>query len=374
MHGVDYYELLGVARTASDAEIKSAYRSLVKVMHPDAGGTSGTFRLLQQAYETLNDPAQRAVYDLSRAAPPQPPQATPTAPARPRPRPRATGKPSRPKDFGEDPNFVPPQPRLDPSAISWWQNVDIRQRVRLVPLVGPGHRPLLAALGAALALAVLLLVVDLPVPLLVGALVLLAAALVATVWLGRDYLAAVREDREFTTEFGGHPIFGRPGKEAAQVAERLTAKLLAQYLTRLPGVRIFHGLAWPDSVFADVDHAVLCGQRLVLIESKMWLPGHYVADDEGALWRNGHPFRGGAVRLPEGVSAFRELLPDVEVRGAVLIYPSRAGEITSGESPEVPAPPMSPRQFVEEIGAWLAEEPATVDRELFRLVLAQVVS
>jgi hypothetical protein len=157
------------------------------------------------------------------------------------------------------------------------------------------------------------------------------------------------------------------------VAERLTADLAARYLTRIPGVRIFHGLAAEvGSVFADIDHAVLCGNRLVLIESKRWLPGHYDVD-EGGLRRNGHRFRGGTIRLPDGVAAYRRLLPGLEVRGVLLLYPSRAGSITVGDD-ETDFPPMVPERFVREIGAWLAADPSTVDRQAFRTVLRQVVS
>ena len=380
MGGVDYYELLGIDRGASTADVKAAYRSLAKVMHPDAGGTAGTFTMLRQAYETLRDPVRRAAYDQTGQPVPAPRPARRTT-ARPATRPdraarvQRTGQTGRLRGFGADPDFVPPPLRLDLDTVPWWPTVDAGARVRYLPAVGPPAALVLAVTGGWLLLVLFVLLVPVPsVGLLVLGWLLVAAAGVLVFRLAHRYLLARLADRSFVAESGGRVVFGRPGADADQLAERLTARLLAEYLAPLPGARIFHGLAWPGSVFADVDHAVLRGRRLVLIESKMWLPGHYTADDAGTLWRNGHPFRGGAIRLPDGVSEYRDLLPDVEVRGALLVYPSRAGEVTTGEPPEVPAPPMSPERFVREIGEWLAEEPATVDREIFRTVLERVVS
>lgn len=378
MGGVDYYELLGIDRSASTADVKAAYRSLAKVMHPDAGGTAGTFTMLRQAYETLRDPARRAAYDRGGQTVPAP---RPAWRASPRPRPdRAarvarTGAAGRLRGFGADPDFVPPPLRLDLDTVAWWPIVDAPTRVRYLPAIGPSVALVVAVGGGWLLLVLFVLLVPVgSIPLLVLGWLLVAAAGALVFRLAHRYLLARLADRAFLAESGGRIVFGRPGTEADQLAERLTAGLLAEYLAPLPGTRIFHGLALPGSVFADVDHAVLRGRRLVLIESKLWLPGHYTADDAGAVWRNGHPFRGGAIRLPEGVSEYRELLPEVDVRGALLVYPSRAGEVTTGEPPEVPAPPMSPERFVREVGEWLAAEPATVDREIFAAVLERVVS
>lgn len=58
-----YYELLGVNPTASDEEIRSAYRELAKHAHPDRGGNAALFRLIQIAYDTLKDPSERSAYD-----------------------------------------------------------------------------------------------------------------------------------------------------------------------------------------------------------------------------------------------------------------------------------------------------------------------
>lgn len=59
----DPYTTLNVPRDASLEQIKAAYRDLAKRWHPDVGGNPEAFARLQQAYETLSDPDERAYYD-----------------------------------------------------------------------------------------------------------------------------------------------------------------------------------------------------------------------------------------------------------------------------------------------------------------------
>src|SRR5712691_5701200 len=62
----DYYSSLGVAKTASQKEIKAAYRKLARKHHPDVNhdkSSEGRFKEINEAYEVLGDPDKRKKYD-----------------------------------------------------------------------------------------------------------------------------------------------------------------------------------------------------------------------------------------------------------------------------------------------------------------------
>lgn len=62
----DFYDILGVERDASAADIKKAYRKLARTLHPDVAGPekSDEFKAVNEAYEVLSDDEKRRLYDI----------------------------------------------------------------------------------------------------------------------------------------------------------------------------------------------------------------------------------------------------------------------------------------------------------------------
>ena len=64
--GKDYYRTLGIAKTATEEEIKKAYKKMALRYHPDknkAAGAEEKFKEIAEAYEVLSDKSKREIYD-----------------------------------------------------------------------------------------------------------------------------------------------------------------------------------------------------------------------------------------------------------------------------------------------------------------------
>lgn len=66
----DYYGLLGVGKSASQDEIKRAFRKKAHELHPDKGGDAEAFKKVNEAYQILSDPQKRQQYDTFGSAGP----------------------------------------------------------------------------------------------------------------------------------------------------------------------------------------------------------------------------------------------------------------------------------------------------------------
>ena len=60
---MDYYDILGIDKSASDSDIKKAYRKKAKIHHPDRNGDEEKFKQITEAYEVLGDKTKKSNYD-----------------------------------------------------------------------------------------------------------------------------------------------------------------------------------------------------------------------------------------------------------------------------------------------------------------------
>ena len=68
---MDYYNILGVNRNATDTELKKAYKKASMQHHPDRGGDESKFKEINEAYTALKDPEKRQMYDQFGTTDPQ---------------------------------------------------------------------------------------------------------------------------------------------------------------------------------------------------------------------------------------------------------------------------------------------------------------
>lgn len=164
--------------------------------------------------------------------------------------------------------------------------------------------------------------------------------------------------------------FGRANVDLGILGEQLTGDVLEELLV-IPGVRVIHGLKFPGSEKADVDHAVVYGRKIAFIDSKMWKPGKYSWNNRGEIVKDtGYRDLETITHFPTAVHKYANLLPEAEVGGFMLIHPNQHGSIEVDNTFSSAANHVAlgdAQQALDSIGAWfLQDNPSRnlVDRHL----------
>lgn len=407
----DLYDILGVRRTATPEEIRQAYRKAMRAVHPDANGTSGLFRMVKTAYDTLSDPGARASYDAGgRKAPPppEPPRPEPPPPGPPpRPEPGAatrqpprstpeTARPERPASPVGPARTTPGsgtrvRPRFGAhwvqiAVVAAWTAAFTAAAYALWPTAVPGGlylllvlpvaaAPLIAAQPAVASRSWIWAVCA--VPFAGGAALAASETTAARFWpycgvlsglaLGAAGLVLaplmLRHGRELDRLVGpdclDHEIFNTPGAGLTMPGARDVARISGARLEGLavmPGVRIIHGLAPPSPDGSDgyVAHALLRDDRLALVTARE-LAGDGIA----------------------AVQAFRTVVPrGVRVRGFVALVDGASGgrppRTGSSDSDDLFTGSVS--QVHAELAAWLEPAAPVIRRRTLAVLLGHVLT
>lgn len=396
---VTHYEVLGVQATADTDEIKRAYKRRLKTSHPDVGGSTGLFRLVQEAYEVLSDPTRRAAYD--RAAREKRAGNTQEPPSQRRHQEQSQPQ-TKPGQQKPEPGFIEME---QPPAPLPWNGPPVEYRPPLVPPEDEGQRKIrrpappwtrtwrtvFFVLGSVCTFPPLFSTIfyfttseSNPNWLLMGLTCLLFTALTVGFWYvvaklpkwwttrKRPAPPEVLASAFLVEEIINRRVHGVPGRglsvgrfgDKAKIGaegERRTAQLItASILPAIPSARLINGLRWPGSEHADLDHAVIAGNRIALIDSKMWADGVYWWDNK-QLFRNGRELK--ALGLRAGVKAIRAAYPGYVVEGWTVLH-SPTGKLSlpsverAGMFPlpgRAPIRLVTPLELVSEVHAFLAQ-------------------
>lgn len=398
---VTHYEVLGVPATADTAEIKKAYQRSLRTSHPDVGGSTGLFRLVQDAYEVLSDPARRAAYDRT---PKDRSSGYAGGTSCHRPQQKQSQSSSDSSQQKAESGFA--EMEQPPTPIPW-TGPAMEYRPPLVPPSGEARsirrpappwtrtwRTVFYVLGSVCTVPPLFSTIwyfsttqTNPNWLVMGLTCLLITALTVGFWFvaakfpkwwttrRRPAPPAILASAYLVEEILSRTVHGVPGRglsvgrfgdraEIGAEGERRTARLITHsVLPVIPSARLINGLRWPGSEHADLDHAVLAGNRIALIDSKMWADGAYWWDNK-RLFRNGRELK--AFRLGAGVEAIRALYPGYIVEGWVVLH-SPTGRLSlpsverAGMFPlpgQAPIRMVTPRELVSEVHAFLVQGDA----------------
>lgn len=157
--------------------------------------------------------------------------------------------------------------------------------------------------------------------------------------------------------------FGYGSVVAGEEGEKITQQML-QNLLVIPGTRIFHGMKFPGSNTADVDHIVVNGNKMVIIDTKNWKSGDYWWEDANTVRRYSQGKTTDFTNhMPHVLEHYSTLFKGCEIRSRILVHcPSDKRQLFRNTyfvgryRRFAPVPLVTPREFFQEIGDWFAAD------------------
>lgn len=375
-----HYEVLGVDNDATDQQIKAAYRKLARLYHPDAneGKQSHLFSLVNQAYDILQDESKRSQYDSylrgeTRFEPTSDEGNYTSSAPQQKDHYDEHGVLRSPRVDIEDIVVAAPlHPEVIVPEVYGRKSLAVSSFIAAAAWVALGTYAMLTSTMWAFAIpGVLSLLVSLRFALTRGGVILMtlltslagisvivgllsilqttkfnialgcalaATAVISTALFARQIrvnkLARKDTNLALSVDTAKGLIFDYPAAglhdamdkfdsdklEKGIMGEMMTADAL-EVLLDIPGVRIIHGMQFPGSDTADVDHAIICGNKLALVDSKLWKPARYAWGHYGEITTNGGRREGNISHFPHAVEGYRSAFPELQVAGWILIHP-----------------------------------------------------
>lgn len=149
--------------------------------------------------------------------------------------------------------------------------------------------------------------------------------------------------------------FGEARAQAGAKGEIWTAEML-EPLLRIPGTRIFHGMQWLGSDNADVDHIVVNGSKMALIDTKLWSGNSHRFQPNGTILSQGEKMVvRDQLKFPNAVNGYISMYSHSnQVAGWVGVHAPNRQPVTIDNrfnpTPNIPLVDMN--VVVESIGQW----------------------
>jgi Nuclease-related domain len=165
--------------------------------------------------------------------------------------------------------------------------------------------------------------------------------------------------------------FGENNVSLGFLGEQITAALLAELLV-IPGVQIIHGLRFPGTKTSDVDHAVICGNKVALIDSKLWASGHYELDKFGRILKDGRMSKRHNSHHATAVERMTAKFPQAQFKGWIVVHPQDTkGTTASTADLNASTQLVTAGPMMKDVGNWLADPGDTVDLFVMRDLIAE---